>query len=149
MQERLHDCRAGEQPHTFQPILPQSPNYLGASWDCGHLWHSGCQNPYTGRAPKLSKGAKGLTIPFKKCRGRFSRTYSPASQCPCRHQRWTPLALPDWHSSLPDFSGTTSIQLSNWHQRPGLPLQLSEMPRGEGSTQGRSEAICCGGRGFH
>ena len=148
VQERLHNCRAGEQTHTFQPILPQSPNYLGASWVCGHLWHSGCQNLYTGRGLQncggKSKGAKtGRTIPFRKCRGRFSRTYSPASQCPCRHQRWTPLAPPDWHSSLTDLSGTTSILQTNWHH--GLPLRLSELPRGEGSTQGRSEAICCGG----
>ena len=103
------------------------------------------------RAPKLRREAKGAnsghTAPFKKCRGRFSRTYSPASQCPCRHQRWTPLAPPEGRSSLTDLTGPTSILLTNWHQRPGLPLQLSELPRGESSTQGRSEASCCGGRG--
>ena len=81
------------------------------------------------------KGAKtGRTAPFQQCRGRFSRTYSPASQCPCRHQRWTPLAPPERHSSLTDLSGTSSI-----------PINL-RMSRGEGSTQRRSEASGCSGR---
>ena len=124
MQERLHDCRPGNKPNTDPPILPQSPNYLGASRDCGHLWQSGCQNLYTGRGLKNAEGTQkraktGRTAPFQQCRGRFSRTYSPASQCPCRHQRWTPLAPPERHL---------------------------RMPRGESSTQGRSEASGCSGR---
>ena len=153
VQERLRDCRAGGHTQTCQPILPQTqiPRCL-----------LGLQPPLTEwvpkpihrqRAPKLRRqptsGRTGRTIPFKKCRGRFSRSYSPASQCPRRHQRRTPLAPPDCHSSLTDLSATTSIHLTNWHQRPGLPLRLSELPRGEGSTQGRSEARSCGGWGFH
>ena len=103
------------------------------------------------RAPKLRRETKratsGRTAPFKKCRGRFSRTYSPASQCPCRHQRWTPFAPPEGRSSLTDLTGPASILLTNWHKRRGLPLQLSELPRGESQLKAgvRLVAAAAGG----
>ena len=146
MQERLRDCTAGGHTQTRQPILPQSPNYQGASWDCGHLRQSGCQNLYTGRGlqnfgenPK--GGQLGFSAPFKKCRGRFSRTYSSASQCPCRHQRWTPLAPPEGRSSLTDIAGPIILVLTYWPQRPGPPLRFAETAKRRTSTQGRSRLV--------
>ena len=98
------------------------------------------------RAPKLRRkmkgGAKlGLTAPFRKCRGGFSRSYSSASQCPCRHQRWTPLAPPEGRSSLDDHAGPSILFLTYWPQRPGLPLRLSETAKRRISTQGRSRLV--------
>ena len=76
------------------------------------------------RAPKLRRETKGDIRPYctlKKCRGKFSRTYSPASQCPCRHQRWTPFAAPVGRSSLTDLTEPASILLTNWHQGLACP----------------------------
>ena len=108
--ERLgHDCRAGELTQTLQPILPQSPNYLGASWDCGHLWQSGCQNLYTGRGLQNCGGnpnsaKSGRTAPSRSAEAGFLAGTS----------------------SLTDLTGPTSILLTNWQQRPGLPLNCQE-----------------------
>ena len=147
MQDRLHDCRAGELSNTLQPILPQNPNYQGASWDCGHLWQSGCQNLYRGRGLQNSggilKGAKiGFPAILKKCRGRFSRTYSP-----CRHQRWTPLAPPHRRSSLADTQDLPTFPYL-LASRPGLPLRLSVTAKRRNSTQGRSKLVAAW-QGYH
>ena len=96
------------------------------------------------RAPKLRRdpegGQLGYTAPFKKCRGRFSRTYSPVSRCPCRHQRWTPLAPPEGRSSLTDTKDLPTFP-NMLASRPGLPLRLSVTAKRRISTQGRSRLV--------
>ena len=148
MQDRLHHCRARELPQTLQPILPQSPNYQGATWDCGQLWQRGGQNLNKGRGLQNCGGNpkntySGHTAPFKKRRGRLSRTPNAHAGTSAGH-RWHQhkgAALLLTSHELPAFSLLTGLK--------GLacPLRLSELPRGESSTQGRSEASCCGGRG--
>ena len=115
---------AGQGTNPYIPADPPSkPKLPRCFWGLRPPLAKWVRAQNCGGNPKKAK--TGRTAPFQQCRGRFSRTYSPASQCPCRHQRWTPLAPPERHSSLTDFSGTTSIPI-NWHQRPGLPLWLSE-----------------------
>ena len=115
---------------------------------------------------KLRKEPKGgtktgLTVPFQQCRGRFSRSYSPASQCPCRHQRWTPLAPPERHSSLIDLTGTASNYLTgikglacpygspkcqeeklNSRQECGKLLQWQGFPKARRSAPAGTSTIC-------
>ena len=101
----------------------------------------GCQNLYTGRKLKTGGTKTSLTVPFQQCRGRFSRSYSPASQCPRRRQRWTPLAPPERRSSLIDLTGTASNYLS------GIKGLACPYVKRRNSTQGKSVASCCNGRG--
>ena len=70
----------------------------------------------------------------------FSRTYSPDSQCPCRHQRWTLLAPPEGRSSLTDTQDLPSFPYL-LATRPGLPLLLSVTAKRRNSTQGRSRLV--------
>ena len=58
VQERLHDCGVGELTQTLQPILPQSPNYQGASWDCGHLWQMGAKTYTKAEGSKTTEGTR-------------------------------------------------------------------------------------------
>ena len=67
----------------------------------------------------------------------------PYSTLPAMQRHGTPLAPPERQSSLTNLSGIASIPT-----KLASPFWLSEMPRGEGSTLGRSEASCCGGRGY-
>ena len=134
MQERLHDSRAGSAP-THQPILPQT---LITKVPLGIAATFGKVGPKLRRDPE---GAKlGFTAPFRKCRGRFSRTYSPVSRRPCRHQRWTPLAPLEGRSSLTETKDLPTFP-NLVASRPGLPLRLSVTAKRRISTQGRSRLV--------
>ena len=113
VQERLRDCRAGGFTQTCQPILPQTqiPRCL-----------LGLRPPLTEwvpkpihrqRAPKLRREPTwGEVRPYstlQEVQRQVFSLLSPASQRPCRHQRWTPLAPPERQSSLTNLSGTASI----------------------------------------
>ena len=138
VQERLHDSRAGKLTHSLQPILPQNPNCRSplAKWVPKPIQRH--------RAPKLRRdpegGQLGFTAPFKKCRCRFSRTYSPVSRRPCRHQRWTPLAPLEGRSSLTDTKDLPTFP-NLLASRPGLPLRLSVTAKRRISTQHRSRLV--------
>ena len=94
--------------------------------------------------PKLQREPKGgdnrpyCTLSRSAEAGFLALTHLPPNATVC--------TTTEGRSSLTDLTGPASILLTNWHQRPGLPLHLSELPRGENSTQGRSEACCCNGR---
>ena len=117
VQERLHDCRAGDLTHTLQPILPQNPNtkcLLGLRPPLAKWVPKPIQRQ---RAPKLRRDPEGgqldFTAPFKKRRGRFSRTYSPVSQCPCRSR------------ARRGVRGETraACARAQWHTQNGMPRE--------------------------
>ena len=151
MQERLHDCRAGELTQPLQPILPQAQITKVPHGTTATLANLGAKTYTQAEGSKLRREPK---------RGRKkNRPYCtlPTVQRQVFSHLLTCLPMPMPAPALDTVSTTRTAQLSDrpyrnsqqlpiWHQRPGLPLWLSEMPRGEGSTQGRSEASCCSGR---